>query len=200
MRTLPIVALIVLLVTVASAQQKISENEIEAAIKCGLGQVKCDRPILTPGGLSAVMLDWSVTVTPPLGRIYVAARNAKDKYLPFARADVSEDMLASEIHVFVESTASKMTELRDVEHVVILPRGKNEGAVQPSRIDAVESEVKNLAGASFKKISKRAVFKLADLPPGEFDIVVVSSGARDFRAGVREKDRQKLTLWSGAGS
>src|SRR5258708_21258552 len=62
---------------------------------------------------------------------------------------------------------------REVTHIVILPKGKKDGAIQPVSIEDWNTEIKNALGASVTRIGKTATFNLADLPPGEFDIVMV---------------------------
>ena len=186
-----------LLSTPASAQ---ATTDIESAIKCGLREVKCEAPVLSPGGLRFAMLDMGVDVIPPLGRVYIAAREAKDKYLTFTRDQVTDEMLAPRIEVRARTTSTKMTENVAVTHLVIVPRGKKAPAVQPTEIADWNYEAKNLAGASLTRVGKRAFFNVGDRPPGELEIVVVTDQSYEMRAGLGQKDREKLNSWSQASS
>jgi hypothetical protein len=114
----------------------------------------------------------------------------------FNREDVTDEMLAPVPDVRARNTDSDMKRHIHVEHVVILPRGKKEGAVQPTKIDAWDFEVSNLAGATFTRKGKAAAFNLTEPPAGELDIVVVTE-RYEQRAGIDKKDRAKLNAWSG---
>ena len=51
---------------------------------------------------------FEVEVIPPIGRVYLAAREAKDKYLKFSRADVTDEMLAPVIEIRARNTNKDM--------------------------------------------------------------------------------------------
>jgi hypothetical protein len=72
-----------------------------------------------------------------------------EKCKKFNREDVTDEMLAPVLDARARNTDSDMKRHIHVEHVVILPRGKKEGAVQPTKIEPWDFEVSNLAGATF---------------------------------------------------
>jgi hypothetical protein len=143
------------------------------------------------------VLNFEIQVIPPLGQAYLAASDAKEKYKPFTRADVTEEMLAAVIEVRARNTDSDMKRNVNIEHIVILPRGKKDGALQPANIEPWDFEAKNLAGASFTRKGKVAAFNISDLPAGELDIVIISDTYGEERAGIKKNDRAKLDRWSG---
>jgi hypothetical protein len=179
------------------AAQRPTEAEVEAVIKCGRGEAKCERPIIYPGGFYKPGLHFEVEILPPLGRIYLASREAKEKYLKFAREDVTEEMLAPVIVVRARWTNPDMSSNVNVRHIVILPRRRKDGAVQPTKMEDWNYEAKNLTGASFTRIGKAAYFNVSELPPGELDVVIVSDTQGEVRAAVDTKKRDKLDAWCG---
>ena len=180
--------------------QRPTDAEVEAVIKCGRGEVKCDRPILYPGGFVMGGLHFEVQVLPPLGRVYLAAREAKEKYLKFTREDVTEEMLAPVIEVRARNTDSDMRTNTNVQHIVVLPRRRKEGAVQPTKIEDWNFEAKNLMGASFTRVGKAAYFNVSELPPGELDVVVLSDTYGEVRAAIDKQNRAKLDAWCGVSA
>jgi hypothetical protein len=177
--------------------QRPTDAEVEAVIKCGRGEAKCDRPILYPGGFYKPGLYFEVQILPPLGRVYSAAREAKEKYLKFTREDVTEEMLAPVIEVRARWTDPDMTDNVNVQHIVVLPRRRKEGAVQPTKMEDWNYEAKNLMGASFTRIGKAAYFNVSELPPGELDVVIVSDTHPEVRAAIDTKSRARLDAWCG---
>jgi hypothetical protein len=201
-RRLPGIALLVTLVTVGHAVMArqgpaLTPADIDAAIGCGLGTVKCDPPrlYLTLGkfmGIGTVRAE----VLPPLGRIYAAARDAKAKYLPFAASNVDDAMRAPVLDVFVRDEDSDMKMLTSIEHVVLLPKGAKSGAIQPSKIEPWDAVAQNLAGAAITRVGKHAQFDLGTIPAGDVDVVAATQ-YREIRATIAGKDRAKLALWIG---
>ena len=176
------------------AQTIPSNEQIDRVIKCGMRQLKCAVPILVSpgmGSLGSMGMDTSDTIVAimgPLGRVYQAADHAKYKFLPFTRADVTDDMLQPTLTI----TARTIGTNRAVNHIVIMPRGAKDdaAAVQPTSIEPYDAEEQNQLGATMTRIGKSATFQLASLPPGAFDVIIV--GQRAARAKVNEKDRAKL--------
>jgi hypothetical protein len=177
--------------------QRPTDAEVEAAIKCGRGEAKCDRPILYPRWN---FLGLRVEVVPPLGRVYLAAQEAKEKYLKFTREDVTEEMLAPVVEVRAWNVDSDLSNTTKVKHIVVLPRRRKEGAVQPTRIEDWNYEAKNLIGASFTRVGKAAYFNVSELPPGELDVVVVTDTWGEIRGPVDRQNRAKLDAWCGVSA
>jgi hypothetical protein len=179
--------------------QRPTDAEVEAVIKCGRGEAKCDTPILYPGSYGTRFRGFEVEVLPPLGRVYLATREAKAKYLKFTREDVTEEMLAPVIEVRARNTERDMTKNTNVQHIVVLPRRRKEGAVQPTKMEDWNFEAKNLMGASFTRVGKAAYFNVSELPPGELDVVVLSDGywEGEERAAIDKQNRARLDAWCG---
>ena len=85
----------------------------------------------------------------------------------------------------------------EVKHIVVLPRRSKEGAVQPTRIEDWNYEVKNLTGASFTRIGKAAFFNVSELPRGELDVVIVTDSWGEIGGPVDRQNRAKLDAWCG---
>jgi hypothetical protein len=178
----------------------LTQAQIQAAIDCGMRKLKCDAPMLAPGALS-VNGPLVLKVIPPIGRIYLAARDAKEKYLAFTASDVSDAMLAAtlEIRAIYDEGMAQNTA---VQHIVLLPRGSKDNAVQPASITEWNFEKKNLAGATLTQVGRIAQFNIAELPSGEIDVVIIAESGREKRWAIKKSDREKLDRWitQGKGS
>jgi hypothetical protein len=160
------------------------------AIACGLKLKKCDDPILQPTGFSAMLELWQVEAAGPIGRIYRAARDAKDKYLAFTEADVTDHMRAPVLEVRVRNVDTDMTTDANVKHVILLPGGKKDGAIQPLAIEDWNYDG-TLAGAKFTRIGKAASFSLSSLPKGDIDVVIMSDTYGDVKVNISKDDRTR---------
>ena len=160
------------------------------AVKCGLGQIKCDKPIIEPG-FAASIAEINMVVAGPVGRAFMAARDAKKKLMPFAPENLSPEILAPTITVQARWERKKMTDNPSVEHIVILPDGKKDQAIQPATIEAWDYDAKNLVGAVVTRLGKSATFDLSKLPAGDIDILVISKGAVDYREHIDAKKRAR---------
>lgn len=182
------------------AQAIPSDEQIDRAIKCGMRQLKCAVPILYSPGMGSLgsmgmnMTDTIVIIMGPLGRVYQAANSAKEKFLPFTRADVTEDMLQPTLTISARCGGTNMAVNPSVTHIVIMAKGAKDdaAAVQPTSMDPWDTEVGNLLGAKMTREGKRATFSLASLPPGAFDIIIVGVTSGNDKSKVNEKDRARL--------
>src|SRR5260370_20443584 len=147
---------------VLSQEPILGEASITQSIQCGLREIKCDRPILFQPGMGFLTAGiWTLEVITPAGQVYSAALAAKEKYLPFTRADVTPGMLAPLLTIRARSAGTDMKWHPEVTHIVILPKGKKDGAIQPVSIEDWNTEIKNALGASVTRIGKTATFNLA---------------------------------------
>lgn len=101
--------------------------------------------------------------TTPWSRVVQAAKAARAKYKPFTEADVTPEMIAPEIRVF----AYPIQGLRgassiDVDAIVVMPRKSKERseAVHPTTSEEINTEYKNLLGATWEGRGMMAVFPL----------------------------------------
>ena len=183
----------------SASAQRVSEASIQAAIKCGMKEIKCDEPVLYPSGFRVDRLHFDFSVLPPAGRIFLAAREAKEKHLKFARDDVTDEMLAPTIQVRARDAHDDNKSITNITQLLILPRGQREGAIQPIKSEDWNHETKNLVGASFFRIGKSAYFAVSELPAGELDFVIISDLYGEVRGGIGKTDREKLDQWCGLG-
>ena len=162
------------------------------AMKCGLGQTKCDDPVQTPG-FGASMLGWDFQVVGPLGRVYLAAKDAKQKMKKFGREDITAEMLSPTVSARARWVDKDMRHNVAVEHIVIIPKGKKDQAVQPLKIENWNYDAKNLVGGSITRIGKEASFDIVALPAGDLEVVIIAGGsAPNYEIGVSLKDRKRL--------
>src|SRR5262245_49642357 len=79
---------LILMLGTTGKMQDLREDQISVAIQCGLDKVECEKPLI-----SEVHDDFYVIVLPPIGRIYIAADEARRLFLPFTRDDVTKDLI-----------------------------------------------------------------------------------------------------------
>jgi hypothetical protein len=103
-------------------------------------------------------------------------------------------MLEPVVEIDVRDEGSDMRYLAEIAHIVILPKGAKDGAVQPVSIADWNGTAQNLMGASVVRIGKSARFALDALPPGEFDIVAATQFG-EYRGTVGGDKRTKLGQW-----
>lgn len=101
--------------------------------------------------------------TTPFLRVALAANAAKKRYQPFTEADVTPDMIAPEVQVYAPSHDLGGAVIANVVAVVLLPRDSRDAsrAIQPTRIQDVTEQYKNLFGYTGEGGGKVASFPLA---------------------------------------
>jgi len=130
----------------------------------------------------------------PFIRVALAAQDAKRNYKPFTAADVTEDLIAPELHVYAEAhevrtlrSPLKRGEVRDAIGVtaVVVARKKAkepDNVIQPLRTLAVPVSVKNLFGAVFEATGMTAAFPIDALDNDrEIRVVYTNGKERAFR-------------------
>ncbi len=143
---------------------------------------------------------YNVVIGGPMTRVNAAARRAAKDLKPFTRADVTDEMAGPFVRITAwpdKPTYSKYsgwTVTPAATNVVLLPKGVTDvtKAVQPSSKEPFPQEWGNALGAKFEGQGMTADFNLADLPAGEFDVVVGCNCARQARGTVKAKDRPKI--------
>lgn len=127
------------------------------------------------------------------------AARAKRLYKPLKLDDVTEDLRTPAVVVSVEpidpqSSGKRISVAAPIEHIVLKSKSNAEQVAQPSRVEKEPVEWSNLLGGRVEANRAVAFFdfgSVKELPPGEFDIVVVTTeGERRCKVGL--KDRQKL--------
>ena len=121
--------------------------------------------------LEVVLQRWVFMVQPspststPLDRVRLAAFAAAQMYKNFTIADVTDDLVAPELHVYASPVALKAAAVANVLTIVVLPHGSNDRsrAVQPIRTMETSSEFKNLMGFTATGTGLTAVFPLSVL-------------------------------------
>lgn len=128
--------------------------------------------------------------TTPFSRVVLAAREARKKYTAFTIADVTAEMIASEVHVYAGSRIEGFgtdSRANNVQAVVVLPKGRRDlaSATHPLRTSDLTEDLRNIFGAVFPGKGLVAVFPLSVLSEAnELHIVY----AQAFFAGGRRSD------------
>ena len=155
------------------AQQPIADEQVAAAIALGKAGT-------VPVVQVAASRDFEVWITGPVGRIAGAAAKAAKELRAFEPADVTPEMKASNYVVTVLATRSGR--YLAPMHVVLQPIGAKggDGVIQPV------SEEENLESTL---IGHDVTF--ARFPPGDFDVVVVTTDGSQ-RFAVSREQRAKI--------
>jgi len=150
---------------------------------------------------SAANGSYNVLTVGPLGRIAYAAAEAKKKYLPYTRANVTPDLRQPAVSVFVEPNPPEFTggtwhQSAPVKHVVLKLKGRADDAavIQPISIQLVDRSWNNSFGATFTSQGAVANFdwsSFQQLPAGDVDVVVITD-AGERRCKIGKKDRANL--------
>ncbi len=196
-RTLLCVCAIFTALSVVPTGARVRVDWVDDAIACGLGKMKCqdaDEPI---SGGTLRLVGFEIVARGAAGRVWVAAAEAKKKYLPFDRSAVTEEMTSPTLEIRARNVDTDMTRITNVTHIVILPKGAKDGAIQPTSIVDWDNEAKNLMGARFPRTGKIAQFAVADLPPGDIDVIAVDDRyKREARSTLKAADRDRILKWS----
>jgi hypothetical protein len=166
----PLCAAVAIAVALAAAgQDALSDREVAAAI--ALGQQGADLRVRV-GAFMVRKSACSVSMVGPMARISEAAAAAAREYRPFNEGSVTRAMRA---RTYVVSVRDEGALLCGVRHIVLQAAGAIglEDAIQPIQ--------ENASGSTF-----------AELPPGDFQVVVAIAvgGAQKLR--VSAKERAKL--------
>jgi hypothetical protein len=109
----------------------------------------------------------------PYSRVVEQRAYRTKRYQPFTEADVTAELIApGEVHLY--AYPSRYQGIHNVVAVVVGPReGKGtDGVIQPLKSEEINTEYKNLLGATFEGKGMRAVFPLSVLNEhNEFRIV-----------------------------
>lgn len=192
--------------------QALTDHKILAAIKAGQAK-KFDHlvsecrampgfgEILSANIVGGVKLTngFDLTLSANSGRIAYMAASAKRLYKPFALADVNDGLREPAVIVTVEpmkpsTEQGTATVAAPIEHVVLKSKAKSAESIQPLRVDMETIEWPTVQGGRVSGNRAVAFFEtgaVRELPPGEFDIVVITA-AGERRCKVGLKDRQKL--------
>jgi hypothetical protein len=213
-RTLLALLVITTLHVTARAQEPLSDAVILTAIQAGENK-KYDQLISgcnahagfgenfgasMAGGLQNNG-SYSVVVAGNEGAIAVLAARGKRTYKRVTLENLPGDLRTPAIFVTVEPDTPSRTKKEvampaPIEHIVLKSKANSEAVAQPMHIDMEPVEFSNLLGAKLQSTRAIARFDIAavkELPPGDFDVVVVST-AGERRCKVDAKDRAKLNL------
>jgi hypothetical protein len=152
-----LVAALVLATTPASAAvvSDMTPDRIREAIAYGTRE-KHVRPV----NIGNALLSWGGITTPFL-RVAMAANEAKRTYKPFGEADVTPEMIAPEVHVYVPPhTKDRRAPVISPEAVIVWASG---APVQPARVEDMPAVYQNAFGATHEGRSIYAVFPLSVL-------------------------------------
>lgn len=189
-RALRIVATVVVVGFAWRAQAQPSEAAISAAIQQGLAH---------KSPLAALRLDkanvaFVALLIGPLNRIQDAAFDAAKAYKPFTRADVTSDMLLDEVLVVVSPKAPSSIHDRSLRasQIVLQTRTKPPVTIQPTSSTARRVGWTNGFGATAAGQGMTAWFALGELPPDDFEIVIVTQATKETRLVVKGSQRAAI--------
>jgi hypothetical protein len=156
---------LILTAAISAVQSQLAPFDIESAIKLGLGSKKKshldwtytqDLPYLqcvAKGGMAD--REYYVTLTGPVGRVALAAFEAKKKYLPFVLSDVTAEMISTTLVVRAELALAGA----GVKHIVFLTGKKGqEVALQPLSTEPLPQKFTNSVGGNQEANGMKAVF------------------------------------------
>jgi hypothetical protein len=143
-----------------------AEPWIAAAVDAGQRGKAPNTKLVHPAGMNSGRVLFGSFST-PFTRVTAAAAAAKRTYKTFTVADVTPDLIAPELHVYVLSKPWGIEAAR-VEAVVITPaKGKEDEkrarAIQPLRLEPTPAMFRNLLGVEFEGEHVLAVFPLSAL-------------------------------------
>jgi hypothetical protein len=170
----------------------LTDAEVEQAIT--LGTTKDPLEYMGTGSPGR----YRVTILGRLGRLAFAAFEAKRQYKPLSTAALSEEMKVDEATVQVMPNTPVVNRNRVVvgrsglivpDPVVNIVLRADGQIAQPARLIPRPQEWTNGFGARLSSAGAIAVFTA--LPPGDFDVVIVTTGGEVVHR-VRGGDREKL--------
>lgn len=149
--------------------------QIQEAIALGQ-RAKDVKPYSIGGGMGPT---WGSFTTPYL-RIAMASSDAKRTYRPFAETDVTPDMVAEELRVYVWAFGALGGRgvISPQAVVIVSPGGE---VIHPLRTEATDTEFQNAYGASATGTSLTAIFPLRAMVSGSEVRMVFDGGAKEQR-------------------
>jgi hypothetical protein len=195
----------------ASPAQTLTDAQIAEAIKSG--ETKKYNHLISDcvatagfgAGMAAAMAGgvnqtgaFNVVLSGNAGRIAFMAARAKRLYKPFAMENVTEDLRAPAVVISVEPQdpyhgAKSIDVAAPIEHVVLKSKANPTVSIQPKNVETEPVEWSNLLGGKVAGNRAVAFFEhnaVQELPPGEFDIVVITTaGERRCKVGVKDRTR-----------
>lgn len=204
-----LVFLLPMFVATSLSAQRLTDQQIGEAIKAGESRKfnhlisDCVATAGFGAGLFATGVQptggFSVVLSGNAGRVAYMAARAKRLYKPFSIDNVNEDLRTPAVVVTVEPNdpyhgSNSISVASPIEHVVLKSKTDPDVAIQPTKIETEPVEWTNLVGGTVKANRAVAFFPhdaVAELPPGEFDIVVITA-AGERRCKVGNNDRNRL--------
>ena len=178
--------------------------EIDEAIAWGTRERKPFAYLYGPiaGGMAGALfrasgLSPSIIAMGPFGRVATEAATAKRRYMAYDQTSVSREARLPVLLVRAEPpTPAADRSMRShqplkIEHIVLQSRTKGAAAVQPLWAREEPLQWQNGFGATFSGTGVSAAFALTDVPPDDFDIVLITSSGEE-RALVNRKWRAFL--------
>ena len=150
----------------AQTEGRPSAEQIARAIAEGAKATKLLLPRLRTGGGVKTMGIRGGTIAvyaTPLDRVVAASYAAAQSYRPFTTADVTEEMLAPELHIYASAMPLKdVPVIANVVTVVVMPYDSKDRsrAIQPIRVMEMATTFRNLLGFSGEGTGRTAVFPL----------------------------------------
>jgi hypothetical protein len=183
-----------LLLAATPQAAELSDSDISAAIAEG-AKMKSESHKIglwksgAPGG-------FHVLVRGPYGRIAAASAEAAAKFLPFGLEQVTDEMKAPLLTVWLEPHkpqsygSAGWTITRPVKNVVLRPKG-SETVVQPKSIAREPRTFGNALGATFTSEAAGVMFDLSAVPDGKFEILTVGERGTGS-VTIKDKDRGNI--------
>jgi hypothetical protein len=146
---------------------------------------------------------YTIVLKGPFGIIATAAATRAGQYLPFTLDSVSAEMRAPVLTVFVTPQAPDFADgswhqAQPVQRVVLQAKGPSRdvpgAVVQPLALTPVPMQWTNALGATFSSQGAVATFDRSQVPPGDFDVVLVTGG-REVRSTLSARDYLRSADW-----
>ncbi len=196
--------LLVTSVTAGEISTEMPPDRIREAIAQGLDETKYREAIkafsLKPGrawAWHALGTAPIVLISTPFSRVMEASAKARKNYLHFTEKDVTQEMLAPEIQVFVSVEVLHIDPSVPVSHTVeriVLTEGNDrepKKVIQPEKLVPIPKEYQNMMGAKFSSQAMMAVFPASAFQEGYVIRAVLSEGG-ELRAEITAEHLRKI--------
>lgn len=191
--TILAIAATIALTTPVSAQERLSQEQISAAIAEGRGKKELKPARVAKRALirSALQYELGHLYTPSM-RVAIAARQAARAYKPFTAADVT-DAMAGDVLLFVvppQQVGRSAMNAIAAETILVMPKGSKDPAkaIRPIETSIETTAYMNAFGAKWDEHTIIATFDRSVVAKG-LEFVVVYRNGEELRGEIVDELR-----------
>ena len=199
--TLAFVVAFLLAIPVGVPAQQLTEADIVEAIKMGEDDdfddliSDCTAGPNFRASFGGFGKGFDIVTMGSAGRIAMAAREGKRKYMPVNLESVADDLRSQQLHVMAEPNDPDADDRAPmIEHLVLKAKEKPKIVLQSESVETEIVEWINFLGGKLASNRVVAIFSLdgaKNLTPGDVDVAVITT-AGEFRCKIEKKDRERL--------